>query len=192
MNMSRTRIRKPGMAIACLLLGAIAPNLQAQGVQYTKPHGNSVQSQAQPVRTAPQHYTAHSVATPNSNVMQPLCPPHQQLYREHCVPDRSPQQQKAPAAHSHTYTAHSNLPPGMTPAYASKPPRHTTTTKMIDKSKAQPRPGVPIGQHATESNTHGINFVGGKQALNPQPIPPGHAVHEVPQPVEPVEKPGGH
>lgn len=74
---------------------------------------------------------------------------------------------------------------------------HSQTPMQQDRSKLKPQPGVPI-EHANDaSNTHGIIFVGGKSALNTQPIPPGKAAlnpqpvppgRVVPHPSDPIEK----
>ena len=62
---------------------------------------------------------------------------------------------------------------------------HSQTPMQQDRSKLKPQPGVPIEHANNTSNAHGIIFVGGKSALNPQPIPPGHVV---PHPSDPLEK----
>ena len=51
---------------------------------------------------------------------------------------------------------------------------HSPTPMQQDRSGFKPQPGVPIEHASSTSNAHGIIFVGGKSALNPQPIPPGH------------------
>ncbi|MBS0430817.1 MAG: hypothetical protein JSS21_00205, partial [Proteobacteria bacterium] len=94
------------------------------------------------------------------------CPPGYRSKAGHCIP--------GPAPTHHPWMKSTVHAPSAVPATHSKP--HTLAPKMIDKSTVKPQPGAPIEQHASESNTHGIIFVGGKQALNTQPIPPGHSL----------------
>jgi hypothetical protein len=63
--------------------------------------------------------------------------------------------------------------------------------RIVDPSRIAPHTG-PGPRHAA-TGSHGIIFVGGhgaaggsKQALNPQPIPPGRVVRHVPRPGMPV------
>jgi hypothetical protein len=123
------------------------------------------------------------------------CPPGYRSKAGHCVPSQ------AQSHHPFVMKSNEHPPIAVSPMHA-KP--HTFAPKMIDKSKVKPQPGVPIEQHASASSTHGIIFVGGKQALNPQPIPPGkntlnpqpippgHAVHKPPQPGAPVQQAISH
>ena len=101
------------------------------------------------------------------------CPPGYRAKAGHCIP--------GPAHAHHPYVAKSNVhvPSAASPLHA-KP--HALAPKAVDRSKVKPQPGAPIERHADASNTHGIIFVGGKNkaALNPQPIPPGHAKPVVP------------
>lgn len=81
---------------------------------------------------------------------------------------------------------------------------HSPTPMQQDRSKLKPQPGVPIERANGAADTHGIIFVGGKNtinsqpvppgkaALNPQPIPPGHALRHAPPPGTPIEKTGSH
>ncbi|WP_347260570.1 hypothetical protein [Rudaea sp.] len=61
---------------------------------------------------------------------------------------------------------------------------HSQTPMLQDHSKVKPEPGAPIETANGGANERAIIFVGGKSALNPQPIPPGHT----PQPSGPIEK----
>lgn len=110
------------------------------------------------------------------------CPPGYRFKAGHCIP--------GPAQPHHPWTQSGVHAPSAVSATHAKP--HVLAPKMIDKSKVPPQPGVPIEHHASASNTHGIIFVGGKQALNPQPIPPGHAMKIRRHPGAPVEQPAGH
>ncbi|MGH8212611.1 MAG: hypothetical protein ACREPP_05200 [Rhodanobacteraceae bacterium] len=105
----------------------------------------------------------------------------------------SPVHAKKPHAYAHVS--------GITPVHATamhhaepKPP----SVVMHSTHHAGPAPAASSfkydlrAQREAKSGSHGIIFVGGKQALNPQPIPPGHAVKKLPQPGAPIEKPLGH
>ncbi|MES2402912.1 MAG: hypothetical protein V4567_01085 [Pseudomonadota bacterium] len=123
------------------------------------------------------------------------CPPGYRSKAGHCIP--------GPAQPHRPYVAKSNVhvPAGVSPWHTQP---HTLVPKAIDRSKLKPQPGAPIEQHAGTSDQRGIIFVGGKNAinsqpvppgkaaLNPQPIPPGHILHPIPRPGAPVEKPAGH
>jgi hypothetical protein len=82
-------------------------------------------------------------------------------------------------------------------AYASTcPPGYGGTyPKCVPKQAKRPRAFVAhsnargVGAtsvHATQEK-HGIIFVGGKAALNPQPIPPGRSTKVPPHPGTPIE-----
>ena len=123
------------------------------------------------------------------------CPPGYRSKAGHCIP--GPTQPHRP----YVMKSNRHVPFGVSPVHA-KP--HTTTPKMTDKSKVKPQPGTPIEHHASASNTHGIIFVGGKNAinsqpvppgkssLNPQPIPPARMLRAIPHPGVPIEKAAGH
>src|SRR6185437_57542 len=124
------------------------------------------------------------------------CPPGYLGSYPHCMPDQ--------AKPHHAYVAHSYVHSvGATPMRSAKP--HATEPKMADWHKTGPAVGPGPVEHATSaSDQHGIIFVGGKQALNPQPIPPGksslnpqpippgHLKTPTPNPGAPIEKPLGH
>ncbi len=101
------------------------------------------------------------------------CPPGYRSKAGHCVP--------GPAQPHHPWVKSSVHVPSAVSAVHAKP--HAPPPEMIDRSKARPQPGAPIEHRANAANTHGIIFVGGKNkaALNPQPIPPGHAKPVVPK-----------
>ena len=92
--------------------------------------------------------------------------------------------------HMHAIATHPSVPKT---AYASHSAHHLGPAPAASASGYDLR-----AQHEAKS-AHGIIFVGGKQALNPQPIPPGksalnpqpippgHAVHKLPQPGAPVQ-----
>ncbi len=104
------------------------------------------------------------------------CPPGYRNKAGHCIP--GPVQTHHPVAiessvHAPTaYTSHSKHSGGPAPG---------ASTSGYDLR----------AQHEARSS-HGIIFVGGKQALNPQPIPPGHAVKTLPHPGVPIENAAGH
>lgn len=119
------------------------------------------------------------------------CPPGYRSKAGHCIP--GPAQPHRPLVMKSVAPA----PTAVSPIHA-KP--HTLAPKTIDGSKVKPQPGAPIEHHASASNTHGIIFVGGKNAinsqpvppgkssLNPQPIPPGHSTRRPPHSGTPIEK----
>ena len=151
------------------------------------------------------------------------CPPGYRIKAGHCIP--GPAQTHRPVAIESSVHA----PTVVSPMHASKPhayahvsagaPVHATAThhsasKTVYAShsthQATPAPASSTSgydlraQHEAKSDTHGIIFVGGRQALNPQPIPPGksalnpqpippgHVKTAIPHPGAPVEKPIGH
>lgn len=87
-----------------------------------------------------------------------------------CVPDRTP-----------TRRSNVRLPSGVR-LQAGKP--HTPTPKQRDWRKAGPSVGPGPVEHAAKANPHAIIFTGGKNAINSQPVPPGHATLN-PQPISP-------
>lgn len=110
------------------------------------------------------------------------CPPGYRSRAGHCIP--------GPAQPHHPWMKSGVHVPSAVPATHAE--THTPAPKMIDRSKLKPQPGAPVELRASAANTRAIIFVGGKQALNPQPIPPGHAVHKLPQPGTPIQSPSGH
>lgn len=151
------------------------------------------------------------------------CPPGYRSKAGHCIP--GPVQTHHPAAIKSSVHA----PTAMSPMHANKPYNHAhgsavTSVHATAVHHAQPKTAYAphsahhagpapaassIGydlraQHEAKSDTHAIIFVGGKQALNPQPIPPGksalnpqpippgHAVHKLPQPGAPVQQAVSH
>lgn len=72
----------------------------------------------------------------------------------------------------------------------------------------RPAPGAPIEHRASDANTHAIIFVGGRNAINSQPVPPGHSpdtpaissqpvppgrsLRRIPNPGSPIERTAGH
>ena len=69
-----------------------------------------------------------------------------------------------------------------------KPRTPPVEKKMADPLK-QPSPPNPGPLHASASSETAIDH-GGKQALNPQPIPPGHSLKPTPHPGAPIEVKG--
>ena len=121
---------------------------------------------------------------PNYNPSSPAARAHPQR----CVPAPKPPTAK------YTGTANPNI------EHAAQP--HSQTPMQQDRSKLKPQPGAPVEHASSAADTHGIIFVGGKNAinsqpvppgkaaLNPQPIPPGRALHHAPPPGTPTEKTG--
>jgi hypothetical protein len=145
------------------------------------------------------------------------CPPGYRSKAGHCIPGpvqthhpvaigstvhaptaASPVHAKKPRTYTHGYGAHVS---GAMPAHTTRPV-HTepkpASALMHSTHQAGPAPAASSlkydlrAQHEAKSDTRGIIFVGGKQALNPQPIPPGHAVRTLPHPGAPSEQPAGH
>ena len=169
-----------GLAIACALFGAGIVTQDASA-QYVKKYGDV--QQAQPIHLA-------------------ACPPgHGRNQYGQCVPlQRPPRAQQQPPLHHYQAKSldHSSASYGL----ANK--AHSPTP--IYKARAQgfqgpvgPGPRHATGSSESKSGSHGIIFVGGhparardKAALNPQPIPPGHALRRIPDPGSPIQKKIGH
>ncbi|HJU08625.1 MAG TPA: hypothetical protein VJ727_09115 [Rhodanobacteraceae bacterium] len=136
------------------------------------------------------------------------CPPGYRSKAGHCIP--GPMQTHHPVAIESSVHA----PTAVSPIHANKPrtyahatavtPVHATTTHHYRSETAYashsthsggPAPAASASgydlraQHEAKT-AHGIIFVGGKQALNPQPIPPGHVKAAIPHPGAPIEKSG--
>jgi len=93
-------------------------------------------------------------------------------------PQRPPGSHYAPT-HNHyhpgtVYQAKSHITTATTPGVAKKP---FTAMKSVDHAKVNPIGGP--GPRRLDGGTH---------ALNPQPIPPGHALSLAPHPGAPIEK----
>jgi hypothetical protein len=91
-----------------------------------------------------------------------------------------PQATQQPAA---TYEKTVVSPPTATTPIGTRPHTPIVEQRNVDPHEVPPQIGPgPVEHPAGASGTHGIIFVGGhsrlvrdKSALNPQPIPPGHA-----------------
>ena len=82
------------------------------------------------------------------------------------------------------------LQTGATPAMLPTAGRSHASSAMQPRDRRFLGPPVtePVAHHAGAEQTHGIIFVGGKSAINSQPVPPGHAPDKVSinsQPVPP-------
>ena len=151
------------------------------------------------------------------------CPPGYRTKAGHCIPGSV--QTHSPVAIESTVHAptavtplHANTPHNYAHASAVTPVRATAMhhagpkTAFATHSTHHAGP-APAGssfkydlraQHEAKTDTHGIIFVGGKQTLNPQPIPPGksslnpqpiqpgHSKTPTPNPGAPIERPLGH
>lgn len=203
-NVATSRVFAPshvvrGLAIACALFCAGLISQGAGAQQYVAKHGNV--QHAAPYQTTQHALIAHSNVSPNATVDRTVaCPPGAQRYQGRCVPvPHRPQRAEPP----HYYTEKSNSTRyGATPVGRSH--LHKAKPEIIDRARVKPQPGSPIEHHSNASNTHATIFVGGKNAINSQPVPPGHspnkasinsqpvppghAVHRSPQPGEPVER----
>ncbi|MEO6967333.1 MAG: hypothetical protein ABI132_02600 [Rhodanobacteraceae bacterium] len=110
-----------------------------------------------------------------------------------CVPTRAPRPQQRPPLHR--YEAKSLDNSSVSYGLANKPHSPTPIYKARQQGFQGPiGPGPRRASDQASGGTHGIIFVGGhsasrldKAALNPQPIPPGHALHK-PPPGAPIEK----
>jgi hypothetical protein len=89
------------------------------------------------------------------------CPPGYRPKGNQCMP--------GPVTPHAPLTEHSNVPSSMPVTHLAQPP--STITKQVDRSKVKPQPGGPV-------------------ELNPQPIPPGHAIALPPRPGTPLERTG--
>lgn len=93
------------------------------------------------------------------------CPPGYHGSTPHCQPDQ--------AKPNRPYTTHSAAPSSMAPIHGRHSPAEVHET--VDRARLGPRPGTPVEHRSTAAQTHGIIFVGGKSAINSQPVPPGHS-----------------
>lgn len=119
--------------------------------------------------------------------------------RKRSAPAQPRQPRTPPQAHPHRVQEQINHAPLSTVSLA----KHKSPTVYTAKQRSVHAPIGPgpvhAGTGASSANKHSIIFVGGhtqplqpgvKQSLNPQPIPPGHAVRSLP-PGSPI-KPAGH
>lgn len=139
------------------------------------------------------------------------CPPGYSSKAGHCIP--------GPVHTHHPVAIQSGMhaPTAVSPVHASSPHAYAHVSGAASVHAVKPYRAVPkavyashstrhaepapaassfkydLGaQHEAKSETHGIIFVGGKSALNPQPIPPGHLKTPTPNPGAPIERPLGH
>jgi hypothetical protein len=107
------------------------------------------------------------------------CPPGYGGVYPHCRP--------VPPHHAHPQPHYTNtvVPHGGTVPLESKPRSPRVERRIVDPHKVAPVTG-PGPRHSQSPIDHG------KAALNPQPIPPGHAQHSSPHPGLPIEKKIGH
>ena len=116
------------------------------------------------------------------------CPPGYRPKAGHCIPGptqthhpvRAGSFARAPAAVSPVHAGKHHSAPKT--AYAPQATHHAGPAPATSSYGYDLR-----AQHEAKS-AHGIIFVGGKQALNPQPIPPGHVARAG----VPTEKKAGH
>ncbi len=99
----------------------------------------------------------------------------------------------SPALHAlSSPQAKSNLPPNTNAIQFTCPPGTQRYQGHCVAVPHRQRQSDTRTQHSSSASEHGIIFVGGKSSLNPQPIPPGHAMKRLPRPGSPVEQPFGH
>ncbi len=193
--------------ICCeLLLTSLAA---AQGTKAT--YSEPVVQAAGASGTSPNHHKDTTMTTQSRNpfvtASTSLHPRHLRAFVLACAllgmtmanaDCNDPRCRNAPPHKPHTpLTARSVAPHG-----TGATPIHAVYAHPIVKQKnPQIGPVAPGPLHATtvrstSQSTHGIIFVGGKNALNPQPIPPGHALssgqsaaHPVPAPKRPLVGP---
>ena len=121
------------------------------------------------------------------------CPPGYHGSAPHCQPNQ--------AKPDRPYTTHGAAPSSIAPTSV----RHIRAEmhEPVDRARLGPQPGAPVEHRSNAAQTHGIIFVGGKSAINSQPVPPGHspdkrtinsqpvppgrAVHQLPRPGAPIE-----
>lgn len=104
-----------------------------------------------------------------SPVPASTCPPGSHGSAPHCQPSQ---------AHPHTSSATATA---AGKSHAS-PVTQPSARRSLGLSVRE-----PVAHHASAAQTRGIIFVGGKNAINSQPVPPGRAVHQTPRPGAPVE-----
>ena len=204
-----------GLALACALFFASAFALGA-AAQDVQKYGNA--QQAPQYRTTHHQLTEHSNLPPSATQNYAIaCPPGTQRYQGRCISDQR-EPQHAPRRQDQQEPQRAPRPDQLRrskpPQYYTKKPNmtpygvrttgsstiHSPRPMMIDHSRVKPRPGVPIEHSSSTGQQHGIIFVGGKNAinsqpvppghsaLNPQPIPPGHAIRKIPNPGAPLEQ----
>lgn len=185
------------LVIACALF-SVALVAHSAGAQYVAKHNDVLKGPAP-------RATHHALVAP-SNVSSDMtlnpevvCPPGEQRYQGKCVP--VPHRAERASQPQHDTKKWNTTRSGAIPAGGSNV--HKPIPKTIDRVKIKPQLGAPVEHHSSASETHGIIFVGGKNAINSQPVPPGHApdtrsinsqpvppghaVHKSPQPGDPVE-----
>lgn len=125
------------------------------------------------------------------------CPPGYDGAAPHCQPKQ--------AKSSRPHTARSATSSSIAPI--SSPHSSAALRETVDGARLGPQRGAPVELRSHAAQMHGIIFVGGKNAINSQPVPPGHSpdkrainsqpvppgrgVHRRPRPSDPVER-GGH
>jgi len=151
------------------------------------------------------------------------CPPGYRSKAGHCIPGQAQPHQPL------VMKSVAPVPTAVSPMHANKPHSyaHVSSVTPVHASathSAEPRTAQALqvkhhagpasagssykydleAQHEAKADTHGIIFVGGKQALNPQPIPPGknalnpqpippgHVMKKLPPPGAPIENAAGH
>lgn len=132
--------------------------------------------------------TTHSVAAT-------ACPPGSHGSIPHCQPNQA-------GSHERFTMNHGAVSPS--PAPISGRHRPAEIHAQVDPARVRPQSGAPVEHRSSAAQTHSIIFVGGKSAINSQPVPPGHspdmgsinsqpvppgrAVHKRPLPGNPVER----
>ena len=143
----------------------------------------------------------------NKQPMTVPTPPQQKTPKHTCPPGyggtypncgRAPRQSPQHPSHTH-YTDVSHAPSSTFKPATHKPPHVYTAKQRSLHAPTGPGPMHAGTGAANNANSHSINFVGGraqplqpgvKQSLNPQPIPPGHAVRHPSPPGAPIQRIG--
>lgn len=94
------------------------------------------------------------------------CPKHPCQQKQ--SPPEKPQRRIAPIADTQV----SHAP---TTGYSTQPPHALIKEKIPTVGPGSPGPTHTTTSSSSAASKQGIIFVGGKNALNPQPIPPGHS-----------------
>ena len=102
--------------------------------------------------------SAHSAAATT-------CPPGYHGSTPHCQPNQ--------ARPHRSYTEQNAEPSSVAPISGRRGPSETHA--QVHRARLEPQPDAPVEQRSNAAQTHDIIFVGGKNAINSQPVPPGHS-----------------
>lgn len=89
--------------------------------------------------------------------------------------------------HAHAPLTATSYAHGPATTYAKSPPHPIVKEKVPGIGPVAPGPTHALSNTSNTANKQGSILGGGKNALNPQPIPPGHSPHPVPPVGAPTE-----